>query len=437
MEDSIGKRIKKLRKELKLTQGDLAGEKLSRAMLSLIERDLNAPSLRTVEYLSSKLGVSVGYLLGEDPITKDESSSTVNLKKNLDICRTLYNVKKFKEAERRLKEILEIGYFPEKWLAHKLLGQIYEKTNKNTEALIHFKESLCYLSSSEINEMVEIYYYITFSNSKIENYKDAIQAALKASALINSNYHGDIDCILVINILYLHALCYCRIGEYDKGLEVICQAKWIMETNNVAYSNGHFYMLKGVAELYMHKYPEGIASTKIALKYLDPKTQKREYFGSKVNLGILLRKQNKLVQSLQVLHDSLDESLAMDYKEMLINNYYELSLSYLSIDDIILAEYFIRYGLEEVEPKSYLHAQCHYILGKVCMKKGQYREALYDFNTSEAIFQMQKNDSWLALIKAEKAVCYEMLEEHNHAFQTLLEANQHLISKDMKLISLL
>ncbi|MGM7700399.1 helix-turn-helix domain-containing protein [Pseudalkalibacillus sp. Hm43] len=436
MESSVGTRIKRLRKDLGLTQGDLAGDQLSRAMLSLIERDLTTPSLRTIEYLSQKLGVSVGDLLGEIRDASLPVTTPEDIKRGLNICKTLFKVAKYDEAESRLQELIHIENvpFPEKWLAYKLLGRICEKLNRDKEAVEHYREALSYLSSMDTNEIVEVYYYISLSNRKLENYKEGIEAALRASALINT-YHAEVDGLLTINILYNLALCYCRIREFQKGLDVIHEAIVIMDDNEIQFSNGHFYMLKGIAELYMRKFAAGIGSTKAAIQYFNSEEETHRYVGSKINLGILYRKQDKAVQALKELHNCLDEANELNYKTLAVNNYYELSLSYLYINDVELAEYYIQSGLELAEPKSHLHAQCHYVLGKILMKKEQFKEAIKEFNTAESIFYTKKNDSWLALVKSEKAICYETLEDHTNAFQNLLEANQKLLSHDINLIS--
>ena len=62
----IGKRIKDERKRLGLTQSALAGEHMTRNMLSQIENGLAFPSVGTVIYLAEKLSVRPGYLLSEE-----------------------------------------------------------------------------------------------------------------------------------------------------------------------------------------------------------------------------------------------------------------------------------------------------------------------------------------------------------------------------------
>ena len=63
---TIGQRILEARQELGLSQRQLAGENITRNMLSAIEHDKAKPSLDTLQYLSEKLGKPVGWFLGED-----------------------------------------------------------------------------------------------------------------------------------------------------------------------------------------------------------------------------------------------------------------------------------------------------------------------------------------------------------------------------------
>lgn len=62
---TLGQKVKALRKEKKWTQAELAGEEITRNMLSLIESDTTLPSLPTLKYLAGRLGVPAGYFLDD------------------------------------------------------------------------------------------------------------------------------------------------------------------------------------------------------------------------------------------------------------------------------------------------------------------------------------------------------------------------------------
>ena len=60
---SLGEKIKKLRKEKNMTLKELAGDRITAAQISHIERDKSHTSHELLEYLAYQLDVSVDYLL--------------------------------------------------------------------------------------------------------------------------------------------------------------------------------------------------------------------------------------------------------------------------------------------------------------------------------------------------------------------------------------
>ena len=63
---NIGEKIKKLRLEKMMTQSELSGDRVTRNMLSLIEKGKAIPSLQTLTYIASRLNVSVAFLLANE-----------------------------------------------------------------------------------------------------------------------------------------------------------------------------------------------------------------------------------------------------------------------------------------------------------------------------------------------------------------------------------
>ena len=63
---TIGEKIRAARKEKKLTQAKLCGDKITRNMLSAIECGHASPSLETAKYIADKLELPLSYLLDDD-----------------------------------------------------------------------------------------------------------------------------------------------------------------------------------------------------------------------------------------------------------------------------------------------------------------------------------------------------------------------------------
>ena len=63
---TIGKKIKKIRIERGMTQKELAGDKITRNMLSLIESDKASASIETAKYIANRLSIPFQYLMTDE-----------------------------------------------------------------------------------------------------------------------------------------------------------------------------------------------------------------------------------------------------------------------------------------------------------------------------------------------------------------------------------
>lgn len=93
---NIGERIRELRISKLMTQSELAGDRITRNMLSCIENGSANPSLSTVLYIAGRLGVPAGFLLADegDEILYRKMSNLSNIKRaytagDLRGCRSL------------------------------------------------------------------------------------------------------------------------------------------------------------------------------------------------------------------------------------------------------------------------------------------------------------------------------------------------------------
>lgn len=93
-----GEKIKKLRTEKSMTQSELAGNFITRNMLSLIESGTAQPSLPTVIYLAERLNVPPGLLISDDNdeyfyrrMSRMENIRRAYAEKNYGICLDLCN----------------------------------------------------------------------------------------------------------------------------------------------------------------------------------------------------------------------------------------------------------------------------------------------------------------------------------------------------------
>ncbi len=92
----LGEKLRQARLEAGLSQRQLCGEEITRNMLSLIEHGTAKPSMKTLQYLASRLGKSVSYFLEETAILSPNQAVMAE-------ARQLYDAGQFAEADHALE----------------------------------------------------------------------------------------------------------------------------------------------------------------------------------------------------------------------------------------------------------------------------------------------------------------------------------------------
>lgn len=92
----LGQKLRQARIDAGLSQRQLCGEEITRNMLSLIENGSAKPSMKTLQYLSARLGKSVSYFLEETAVLSPNQELMISV-------RELYDAGSFPEAARMLK----------------------------------------------------------------------------------------------------------------------------------------------------------------------------------------------------------------------------------------------------------------------------------------------------------------------------------------------
>lgn len=69
----LGQKLKEARVEAGLSQRQLCGDVITRNMLSQIEHGTARPSMQTLQYLAARLGKTVGFFLGEETVSDNQT----------------------------------------------------------------------------------------------------------------------------------------------------------------------------------------------------------------------------------------------------------------------------------------------------------------------------------------------------------------------------
>jgi len=111
---TLGQKIKQARIDAGLTQKELVGEHITRNMLSKIENDNATPSVKTLEFLAGRLGLSTAYLMSD--LTFSDGTSP----DGLDEMRRAYKEGRFEDCIALLQNSQTAGTTDEGYLLRSL-----------------------------------------------------------------------------------------------------------------------------------------------------------------------------------------------------------------------------------------------------------------------------------------------------------------------------
>ncbi|RXI75005.1 transcriptional regulator [Clostridium tetani] len=235
---SLGEKIKRRRKELNMTLKDLAGDRITPGQISLVESGKSNPSMDLLEYLSEALDVSIEYLMETEETQAEkvcyyfENIAEAHILNN-DLSlgeeyteKALYYAEKYNLEYKKAKNFYLRGliYMRAKnpTLAQQALlaaNVVFIKNNKYEEIIKSFvnlgkitlelkayHSSYSYFQQAEkvYNDnnigddflLGEIYYYMSYTNLKLENLDKSINysflAKEKFKQLDNEKEYGKI-----------------------------------------------------------------------------------------------------------------------------------------------------------------------------------------------------------------------------------------------------
>ena len=216
---SLGEKIKKLRKEKNMTLKELAGDRITAAQISHIERDKSHTSYELLEYLSERLDVSIDYLLETKEMQSKKITDNLILQSEIYIKRDALD-----EAEKEIHEIIEIceeyGLSENYGKCNYLLGDIYLKRKDGATANFYFEKALFYFIKNDDKKRI-FQCYMNIANIYFD--EEFYQVSL-------TNYYFAKDILEEINIddpdtykeLYSKiSKCYMRMDDSEKALEYI------------------------------------------------------------------------------------------------------------------------------------------------------------------------------------------------------------------------
>ncbi|QTD39594.1 helix-turn-helix domain-containing protein [Sporosarcina sp. Te-1] len=248
--DTLGERIRTLRKQRKMTLEALAGDQLTKGMLSLIENNKANPSMESLTYIARRLEIDPSELLEDN--NRDE------LKSILDKVDPLYHVP-FDEVTDENEQIIQLiePILPK-------LGRNYESARLlemygRTLHFLKFDSWVTYVDrAADIYDELNIMYrrarigiFRALAKFVIPDYPAALATMLEERQYIEST-HAYIEPMTRIDLDYHEAILQFAVGDSKAATEVVERAIGYSKEQRVFYNVDYLYRLAAVQALMMY-----------------------------------------------------------------------------------------------------------------------------------------------------------------------------------------
>ncbi len=257
MSKTLGEKIKELRKELKLTQTELAGSEITKSMLSQIENNQATPSMKSLQYLSNRLSKPISYFI--DDIFLQGSASFEEIYNKLKSITKLINERNQSEALIQLEALLKTAPLD---YSSKLYADILSKYG---ECLVDLKE---YAKGEEtIQKAIDVYtgkyLYVDAAKSMLLllgkywssfDYIGCMNLVYKALETYNCSISK--DHAFEIEILYMQSIFYAGVNDVDGTISAIKRALDISKETEIYYKTDELYKNLGAINLFMDKHED-------------------------------------------------------------------------------------------------------------------------------------------------------------------------------------
>lgn len=253
MDNKVGEKIKATRKEQNMTQADLAGEEMTKSMLSQIENNVSNPSIKTLQYIADKLNKPIGYFLNShvDKNTIINEATELNKKSEERIrhISELIDIGKIDEAQKSIEEIMENGTLDG---SAREYADILFKIGKALIKINRIDSGRKYLSLS-IDKYINKKFYIEAAKAYVEyangyykefNYEECLKICKKAFELYYKNLNT--DPLFEIELYYYNIIILSAMGDIKNAILLINQALSLSAKTSLYYKTDELYRLNAI-----------------------------------------------------------------------------------------------------------------------------------------------------------------------------------------------
>ncbi|WP_382316364.1 helix-turn-helix domain-containing protein [Lederbergia wuyishanensis] len=237
--DTLGERIRELRKQKKMTLEGLAGNVITKGMLSLIENNKARPSIESLTHIAEQLEVDVTVLLGAIP--------PYHFGEVLEEVETLFNVE-FDQKTNEYKKIISIieplldklnqGYESARLL--EIMSRCLYHEGKDGWRETSDKAAQLYDQMNLCPRRAEIALFRSMVRFTEHNYSNSLEILLHERAEIESKY-AYIDPMTHVDLDFHEAILHFAVGDFKSATKIMESAMDYSKEHRIFYRIDDLY----------------------------------------------------------------------------------------------------------------------------------------------------------------------------------------------------
>ncbi|MDE4084692.1 helix-turn-helix transcriptional regulator [Planococcus maritimus] len=247
---TLGERIKQIRKQQGLTLQALAGEELSKGMLSLIENNKANPSMESLSYIAERLGIERNELLQEMPTAELRALLDEIEEKRRNVSGTSDEMMSgFEEIAERIHPYVE--KLPFRYESARLL-EIYSRCCYQTKRYewkpAFDRAEAIYEQLHLINSVADLHMFRALTKLSERRYEEALET-LQASRKMFEEQAGVLDPLKKLDFDYYESILYSATGDKVNARRLMEEAITYSKKHQVFYQINALYRLAGFEAL--------------------------------------------------------------------------------------------------------------------------------------------------------------------------------------------
>lgn len=338
---SLGEKIKKLRKEQNMTLKELAGDRITAAQISHIERDKSHTSHELLEYLAEKLGVSVDYLLETKEMQSKKITDNLILKSEIYI-----KCDELEKAEEQIKEIIDICKqykLTENYgKCNNLLAEIYMKRNDYSSSVYFYEKALYYFIKNEDKDNIYTCYLNIADIYVLDKfYKGALTHYMFAKEVLDESNIEDAD---IYKELYSKiSECFMKLNQPEKAMEFMEKIDKI-DNEDCVKEEVSILVIKAKNLLTMGKYSESKECFNKALEIIEKEENKNRLAKVYLTISNIYSEMGDLDKHLEY-SQKLYDLTKRDESQYMMDSLFNMIESYVKKGEYDLAQKYCKLAL--------------------------------------------------------------------------------------------